>query len=72
TLFWIEYFYGDKNAARKHFAKDFTIKKSVAYLNTFLPANALKELTGLRLKQRAALPRHIRIKFKEELNRLLK
>lgn len=51
-LFWVEYFYGDKNHARKHFSKQFTFKQAVAFLNTFLPEKAFDKILGLRLRYR--------------------
>ncbi len=71
-LFWIEYFYGDKDRSRDYFSKDVTLKKSLAYLNTYLPENGFKKLIELRLRQRITSPFRLRKKFKEELNRLLK
>ncbi|MEO8664338.1 MAG: glycosyltransferase [Ignavibacteria bacterium] len=71
-LFWIEYFYGDKERSRDYYSKDITFKKSLGYLNTFLPENGFKKLIGLRLRQRIASPFGAGKKFKEELDTLLK
>ncbi len=70
-LFWIEYFYGDKDRSRNYFSKDITAKKFLAYLSTFLPENWFKKLIGLRIRQRLGSYR-TRKKFKAELNNLIK
>jgi len=71
-LFWIEFFYGDKNMSRKYFSGDITLKKSLAYLNTFLPLNGFEKLIELRIRQRLSSGFRVRKEFKIELNELLK
>lgn len=70
-LFWIEYFYGNKENARRYFSEDITLKKSLAYLNTFLPGNGFEKLTGLRIRQRLNTGYRIKKKYSEELKKLL-
>lgn len=70
-LFWIEYFYGEKRAVRKNFQGKSTIKKSIAYLNTFLPEQTFKEINELRLKFRIQSKFESKQQYKEELRNLL-
>jgi glycosyltransferase involved in cell wall biosynthesis len=70
-LFWIEYFYGDKNKARQFFEGEVSMKKTLAYLNTFLPENEFEKLIGLRLRQRINFRLEFGNKFTEELAGLL-
>lgn len=69
-LFWIEYFYGDKSKARKYLTKDFTVKKAIASLNSLLPEQAFRNITGLRLKYRLQSKLIGQNKYKKELNNL--
>lgn len=70
-LFWIEYFYGNKINARKYFIKGMTLKKMIAFLNSFLPEKAFLNLTELRLRQRIISKTKNLSKFKKELDSLL-
>ena len=70
-LFWLEYFFGKKESSRKYFSEDITLKKSLAYLNTFLPDNGFEKLIELRIRQRLSSGFRIRKEFKDELIKLL-
>jgi len=70
-LFWIEYFYGDKSGARKYFTKNFSFKKAVAFLNTFLPDKAFDTISGLRIRYRIESQFENIKKFQNELKGLL-
>ncbi|MBK8982263.1 MAG: glycosyltransferase [Ignavibacteria bacterium] len=67
-LFWIEYFYGDKNRARNYYsnAKDF--RQILAFYNTYLPEKYFNKITGMRLRQRIESFKMNRKDFKKELN----
>ncbi len=71
-LFWAEYFYGKKDRAREHFANDISIKKSLAYINTFLPGKIFQETIEYRVRQRIQSQMSGRKKFRQELLKLLK
>ena len=71
-LFWIEFFYGDKKSSRKYFSGDITLKKSLAYLNTFLPLNGFEKLIELRIRHRLSSGFRIRKELRNELKELLK
>ncbi|HMS32699.1 MAG TPA: glycosyltransferase [Ignavibacteria bacterium] len=71
VLFWVEYFYGSKDRSRKYFTEDITLKKSIAYLNTFLPDNGFEKLAELRIRQRLSSGIRFRKEFKDELKKLI-
>jgi len=70
-LFWIEYFYGSKSGARKYLTKDFSFKKAVAFLNTFLPDKAFDYILGLRIRYRIQSQFKNKKLFQNELKGLL-
>jgi glycosyltransferase involved in cell wall biosynthesis len=70
-LFWVEYFYGSKIRARKYFVDDITFRKSIAYINTFLPEDEFRKLKDKRLRLRITGGLNIDKKYKEELRTLL-
>lgn len=70
--FWIEYFYGDKSEARKYFRNNFTVKKLLAFFNTFLPDKIFHKTLEFRLMQRMQLIFEVKKKYEEELKELLK
>ncbi|MEZ4689441.1 MAG: glycosyltransferase [Ignavibacteria bacterium] len=71
NLFWIEYFYGNKLKARKYYIDDITFRKSLAYINTFLPEDEFRKLKDKRLRLRITGGMNISKKYKEELKSLL-
>ncbi|MCB0727037.1 MAG: glycosyltransferase [Ignavibacteriae bacterium] len=71
NLFWIEYFYGNKLKARKYYIDDITFRKSLAYINTFLPEDEFRKLKDKRLRLRITGGMNINKKYKEELKSLL-
>lgn len=70
-LFWVEYFYGSKIRARKHYRDDITFRKSLAYINTFLPEDEFRKLKDKRFRLRISGGMNIDNKYKEELRSLL-
>lgn len=70
-LFWIEYFYGSKLNSRKYFTKNITIKKSLAYINTFLTEDMFSKILALRLRHRMQLKYDEKKYYQEELKELL-
>lgn len=70
-LFWIEYFYGSQENARNYFPKGITIKKSLAYLNTFLPDKIFTESIEFRLRQKIESAFESKSEYQKELNTLL-
>ncbi|HMQ68382.1 MAG TPA: glycosyltransferase [Ignavibacteria bacterium] len=70
-LFWIEYFYGNKAKARKYYTDEITFRKTLAYLNTFLPENEFRKLKDKRFRLRITGGININKKYKEELKFLL-
>ena len=70
-LFWAEYFYGDKNLARKYFSNEFSFKQAIAFLNTFLPEKAFDKILGLRLRYRLESKKKDKKRFTEELKKLI-
>ena len=71
-LFWIEYFYGSKSKARQYLSKDVSFKKTLAFLNTFLPDKSFKNLIELRLRYRIESKFRNKKMFAKELKSLLK
>lgn len=71
-LFWIEYFYGSREGARNYFTKGITLKKSLAYLNTFLPDKIFTESIEYRLRQKIESAFESKSEYQKELNTLLK
>jgi len=70
-LFWAEYFYGSKIRARKYYRDDITFRKSLAYINTFLPEDEFRKLKDKRFRLRISGGMNIDNKYKEELRSLL-
>lgn len=70
--FWTEYFYGDKDEARKYLGNDITPKKSIALLNTFLPDKIFKEILEFRLRLRLQSKFETKKRYQKELTNLLK
>lgn len=70
-LFWVEYFYGEKEKSRTYFTGDAAIKKSIAYLSTFFPPNAFKEIIEYRFRQRIQTGLKGRSELKSQLVKLL-
>lgn len=70
-LFWVEYFYGSKIKARKYYTDDITLRKSIAYINTFLPEDEFRKLKDKRLRLRITGGLNIDKKYLEELKSLL-
>lgn len=70
-LFWVEYFYGSKIKARKYYTDDITLRKSIAYINTFLPEDEFRKLKDKRLRLRITGGLNIDKKYSEELKTLL-
>ncbi|MDQ3021279.1 MAG: glycosyltransferase [Bacteroidota bacterium] len=70
-VFWIEYFYGEKAEARNYFGGSISLKKSLAYINTFLPDKIFEETREYRLRQRLQSHFEGKKKFKQELLKLL-
>ena len=71
-LFWTEYFYGEKDKSRKYMTSDFTFKKTLAFLNTYMPDKAFNNITGLRLRYRLQSKIMNQKKYKEELEELIR
>lgn len=69
-LFWIEYFYGNKDEARKNF-KGISVKRSIAYLNTFLPEEEFRKLIELRVKLRLKTKAKNKSLHKQQLKKLI-
>jgi len=67
-LFWIEYFYGDKNRARNYYSSSKDFRQTLAFYNTYLPEKYFNKITGMRLRQRIESFKMNRKDFKKELN----
>ncbi|HAY32905.1 MAG TPA: glycosyltransferase [Ignavibacteria bacterium] len=70
-LFWIEYFYGDKNRARNYYSSPKDFRQTLAFYNTYLPEKYFNKITGMRLRQRIESFNMNRNNFNKELNMLL-
>lgn len=49
---WVNFFYGSKNQSRKFFASSITLKNTIAYMLTFLPAKIFNKIIDSRIKYR--------------------
>lgn len=70
-LFWIEFFYGNRDRAGKYLSKNFSLKKAAAFLNTFLPDKAFKKIIDLRLRYRLESKFINKAELEKELKTLL-
>lgn len=69
-LFWIEYFYGNKKKARKYPGENFSYKKLIAFLNTYLPEKAFMNIAYSRIRHRIKSKIINKKKYKTELKSL--
>ncbi|MEO8209591.1 MAG: glycosyltransferase [bacterium] len=70
-IFWVEYFYGEKANTRNYFNADISLKKSIAYINTFLPNKIFDEIREYRIRQRLQSCFEGKKIYREELLKLL-
>ena len=71
-IFWTEYFYGDKNKSRTLLTNNFTFRKALAFLKTYLPDYSFEKLKDLRIRYRMESVFKGKKKYEEELKLLLK
>lgn len=72
NIAWINYFYGDKNDARKYLYNSFSWKNVTAYILTFLPSGLFNRFINGRWRYRLSAVFENKSVFKKQLQSMLK
>ncbi len=70
-LFRIEYFYGDKDRARKYFPAEFKVSNLAAYAATLLPGKLFDRIISSRIKYRLQMNFSDKRKFAQQLKKII-